>query len=729
MNILDHIPSKRKELHHPGIMEIHAPRSTAELLPSQSSQSSWTPPLSAGSTASSPSTLSSALMLSSQTHPLVLDENENENSNGDASRTTHRSKRPRDNYFSIEKDDHDMSIVIPENETEVVVISNSPSPSVILVEEGNGVELEEKDGEVQSGVDQEEARHYQPTDPSILQHIETDAETPAVAIESSRPKSGPSLNITLSDVQEVAKEAELSTPSSAKALDAALPKITPLTVGDNSEGAQKSIDTMNRKDSPATFVTRRPKKNDTDYDPKPERDVSIKTVVKPHDADVKVVAEIKPKAVDLPKNGDSFGPELPSATRSSRRSSSSLPTEVYSQPLTAFNQVLPRKAENRTDTNAVDKENKHVKDKVHYPVPDSSTDVRHRRISTAPSVISIQSEDSVYFVPKPSVTRKKTAKESSARTLSQAESQNAGSSRTATRRASTTTAAPEVVDIVGKRNSLSTRRPSYPGSGENPESAVCIQSEDDDDDVIVLDVRRPGPRAPEEYPLSDNFVRAPGVPRLRDFALPSLQRLSSRSASVIRKRSRQQSSRLGSMESQDDQTDTDRYGEDTIRLDDDVWEDQLDEWHPYAQGAIQLINPPEWIPNSERSQDSETRSRSFSFFTDKLTPPPPSSSASDAGEEEGRVVIMQSPPPRVSQSRARSPITFPGTGRLRSNRSSPVAVAPSPVPLILSRNGRATQPQARSEMKSLSPVQSPPSSHSQSSRPQRFGPLPLLIKR
>ena len=722
MNLLDHIPSKRKELHHPGIMEIHAPSPSIVLLPSQSSQSSWTPPLSAGSTASSPSTLSSALMLSSQTHSQVLDENESENENKDASPTAHRSKRLRDNYFSVDKDD-DMRIVIPENETEVVVISNSPSPSPNHVKEGNAVEFED---DVQFVVDQKETRHYQLTDQSV-QRIETDSKTLAVAIERSRPEFSPRTSSDASsDVQEAVNEAELSTQSAVEVLEA-LPEITHPSNGVSKEGSQNSVDTMKEKDSPAASATR-PKKNDTGYDPKTERDVSIITAVKPHDAEVKVAAAAKSKAVVLPKDDDSTSPEVPSTSRAPRRSSSSLPSEVHSLPLAALNQALPRKAEKRTDKSAVDKENKHVQDAVHYPVPDSSTDVRHRRISAAPSVISIQSEDSVYFVPKPTMARKKTAKESAARTVSQAEGQNVASSRAATRRAPTTATAPHVVDIVGKRSSLSTRRSTHPGNGENPDSAVCIQSEDDDDDVIVLDVRRPGPRAPEEYPLSDNFVRAPGVPRLRDFALPSLQRLSSRSASVIRKRSQQQSSRLGSMESQDDPTDTDRYGEDTIRLDDDVWEDQLDEWHPYAQGAIQLINSPEWIPNSERSQDSETGSRSFSFFTDRLTPPPPSFSVGDAGREEGRVVVTQSPPSRVSRSRARSPITFPGTKSPRSNRSSPVAVAPAPVPLILSRNGRTTQPQPRSEMKTLSPVQSPPP-HTQSSQSQRFGPLPLLIKR
>ncbi|GJJ69553.1 hypothetical protein EMPS_01900 [Entomortierella parvispora] len=699
----DHIPSKRKELHHPGIMEIHAPSSSSSVvfLPSQSSQpSAWTPPLSAGSTASSPSTLSSALlMLSSQTHPQVVEENKDA-----SSPTAHRSKRPRDNYFSSEgKDDHDMRVGMPEkkNEIEVVVISNSPSPSpnhVEKEEEQGGKEVEYED-DVQFVVDQKTLRYQLPDQP--VERIETDSKTPGVAIERSSPRPS-------SDVQEeVATDADPATQPTVNVMKAK-PRTIPPSVGNNKEDAPQS---------PAVSTVL-----DADYDPKTERDEAC---VKPRDA---AVAELKSKAAVLPKDGTSPASESPSDTRASQHPSSPLPSDADpSLPLAALNYDTPaRKTDGPMNKNVVDKDSKGVKDSSSFPAQDESTNVRRRRVATAPSVISIQSEDSVYFIPTPAPARKKTSKESAARTASQAESQSAVLLRSTTRRGSAT-ATPQVVDLVGKRGSASTRCGSHSGNGENPDSAVCIPSEDDDD-VIVLDVRRPGPRAPEEYPVADSFVRAPDVPRLRDFALPSLQRLSSRSANVIRKRSRQQSSRLGSMESQEDeQLDTDRYGEDTIRLDDDVWEDQLDEWHPYAQGAIQLINPPEWIPNSERSQDSESGSRSFSFFTDKLTPTP--SSVGEAREEEDQVVIMQSPPPRVSRSRARSPITFPGTERPRSNRSSPVAVAPAPVPLILPRNGsgRSSPSQSRSEIKSVSPVQSPPH-YSQSSRSQRLGPLPFLIK-
>ncbi|KAF8920489.1 hypothetical protein BGZ58_004321 [Dissophora ornata] len=119
--------------------------------------------------------------------------------------------------------------------------------------------------------------------------------------------------------------------------------------------------------------------------------------------------------------------------------------------------------------------------------------------------------------------------------------------------------------------------------------------------IEVIDLTRPERRT--NYPRGDSLPRVPGLSPQHSFNLPTLQRLVSRSSeSMERSQPRRANNSNSSIdvheipddddEAENDQDD-DRFGSNTVRIDSDVHEVQLDPHHPWARGPIQLILSPE----------------------------------------------------------------------------------------------------------------------------------------
>ncbi|KAF9192463.1 hypothetical protein BGZ51_005475 [Haplosporangium sp. Z 767] len=289
-----------------------------------------------------------------------------------------------------------------------------------------------------------------------------------------------------------------------------------------------------------------------------------------------------------------------------------------------------------------------------------------------------------------------------------------------------------------------------------PQSREPISSRHNDPGIPevfeVIDLTRPERRG--AYPQRDSMPRVPGLSPQHSFHLPTLQRLVSRSSESVERS--QRSTRASSVvnlshnsidvhEIPDD--DEDRFGNDTVRIDNEVREVQLDPRHPWARGPIQLIHPPErrsveTILEEQRQprqreevidvDDHLVQIDYGEIESDNDEDGEPASQGNSEAEDDGvteqqvreeanwilnlrrsRDVRVQrqrspsfharSPPfqarsspfPARSPSFAARPSPFPTSPRRGStprassysqHRFSPVARRPSPVPLIL-RNG------------------------------------------
>ncbi|KAG0217687.1 hypothetical protein BGX33_009828 [Mortierella sp. NVP41] len=153
------------------------------------------------------------------------------------------------------------------------------------------------------------------------------------------------------------------------------------------------------------------------------------------------------------------------------------------------------------------------------------------------------------------------------------------------------------------RHDLS-RSPSTEPQLATSQAAPTIHSVDDDPDneevIEVIDLTRQ-PRN-GSYPRGDSLPRVPGLSPQHSFQLPTLQRLVSRSSqSAERSQTRlSRSSNNNNTNSidileipDDDDEDGDIYGRDTVRIDSEIREVQLDPQHPWSRGPIQLIVPTE----------------------------------------------------------------------------------------------------------------------------------------
>ncbi|KAK3816477.1 MAG: hypothetical protein J3Q66DRAFT_342580 [Benniella sp.] len=161
-----------------------------------------------------------------------------------------------------------------------------------------------------------------------------------------------------------------------------------------------------------------------------------------------------------------------------------------------------------------------------------------------------------------------------------------GQQRTSASRGSQLRATHSYVDVEEEHGSSSRR--------DDPEVEEVIE---------VIDLTRPARRS--NYPRGDSLPRVPGLIPQHSFQLPTLQRLVSRSSESMersqQRRSTQTLSPVDVHEIPDDDDDeenggdhdTDRFGSNTVRIDNEVHEVQLDPHHPWARGPIQLIMSPE----------------------------------------------------------------------------------------------------------------------------------------
>lgn len=299
------------------------------------------------------------------------------------------------------------------------------------------------------------------------------------------------------------------------------------------------------------------------------------------------------------------------------------------------------------------------------------------------------------------------------------------------------------------RQNLS-RSPSTEPHSIASQAAPTVHSIDDDPDneevIEVIDLT-PQPRI-GSYPRGDSLPRVPGLTPQHSFQLPTLQRLVSRSSQSVersqtRPTNRSPNNSIDILEISDDNDDDDDfYGRDTVRIDSEVREVQLDPRHPWSRGPIQLILPAEdrleveghrrpqiedvvdvddHLPAidyaeiesdsdeedvrgsqeveddgvNERQVDEEvnyilslrrdsTSGRVVSRRTAPLPPPPRSSRQGSFPARSPPSFNMRSP------SYEAQPITFPTTSRRSTtpldrgqHRYSPVVRRPSPVRLIL----------------------------------------------
>ncbi|KAG0255891.1 hypothetical protein BGZ95_005644, partial [Linnemannia exigua] len=176
-----------------------------------------------------------------------------------------------------------------------------------------------------------------------------------------------------------------------------------------------------------------------------------------------------------------------------------------------------------------------------------------------------------------------------------------------------------------------------------PQTAPTVHTIDDDPDteevIEVIDLT-PQPRI-GSYPRGDSLARVPGLSPQHSFQLPTLQRLVSRSSQSVERsqtrptnRSPNNSIDILEIPDDNDEEDDDFYGRDTVRIDSEVREVQLDPRHPWARGPIQLI-----LPTEDRLELEDQRRPQIEDVVDVDDHLPAVDYAeieSDSEEEEGR---------------------------------------------------------------------------------------------
>lgn len=298
------------------------------------------------------------------------------------------------------------------------------------------------------------------------------------------------------------------------------------------------------------------------------------------------------------------------------------------------------------------------------------------------------------------------------------------------------------------RQNLSRSHSSEPQSIVSQAPTVhTIEDDPDNEEVIEIIDLTPQPRI-STYPRGDSLHRVPGLTPQHSFQLPTLQRLVSRSSQSMERsqtrptlRSPDNSIDILEIPDDNDGDDDDFYGRDTVRIDSEVREVQLDPHHPWSRGPIQLILSTEDRLETEGYQrpqiedvvdvDDHLPAIDYAEIESDSDEEDPrgSQEVEDDGVNErqvdeevnyilslrrdstsGRVVSRRTtphlPPPRSarqgsfparsppsfmrSSSYEAQPITFPTTSRRSTtpltreeHRYLPVARRPSPVRLIL----------------------------------------------
>lgn len=145
---------------------------------------------------------------------------------------------------------------------------------------------------------------------------------------------------------------------------------------------------------------------------------------------------------------------------------------------------------------------------------------------------------------------------------------------------------PSSVDWQSRRGHASSKEPRVHD----------LEAEEEEEVIEVIDLTRP--ERVGSYPQPDFLSRVPGFDRQMSFELPTLQRLVSRSSESVERSQNRPRRPIEVHEIPDDDDDNDnddnwdRYGRNTVRIDSEVREVQLDPRHPWAQGPIELITRP-----------------------------------------------------------------------------------------------------------------------------------------
>ncbi|KAF9556226.1 hypothetical protein EC968_008380, partial [Mortierella alpina] len=296
---------------------------------------------------------------------------------------------------------------------------------------------------------------------------------------------------------------------------------------------------------------------------------------------------------------------------------------------------------------------------------------------------------------------------------------------------------PSSVDWQSQRGHASSKEPRV----HDLEAEEEEEEEEEEEVIEVIDLTRP--ERVGSYPQPDFLSRIPGFDRQMSFELPTLQRLVSRSSESAERSQHRPRRPVEVHEIPDDDDDNndddhwDRYGRNTVRIDSEVREVQLDPRHPWAQGPIELITRPMYRGTVRTLKGKTQRQLEDVVVVDERPPPVNGGQIeSDDEEEEGpkddgaikgrdsignewarelqraseeafRSSILQRSSPSRARSHSReprsrshsfmasaSPSPFPVTPSHPTDRSSrikhrgehrfsPVARPPSPVPLIL----------------------------------------------
>ncbi|KAF9930067.1 hypothetical protein FBU30_000904 [Linnemannia zychae] len=333
-------------------------------------------------------------------------------------------------------------------------------------------------------------------------------------------------------------------------------------------------------------------------------------------------------------------------------------------------------------------------------------------------------------------------------TVTQSRFHAAAANATAAARASSVEQQAEPATSPRQEFSRGASPESHPIPSQSAPTILTIDDDPDNEEIIEVIDLTPQPRT-SSYPRGDSLPRVPGLSPQHSFQLPTLQRLVSRSSqSIERSQTRTNNrSRTGSIDileipdDNDDEEDDDFYGRNTVRIDSEVREVQLDPRHPWSRGPIQLIlptgNQPELEdnqrPHAEEIVDVDDHLPEIDYAEIESDSEDDAIQGSQEVEDNGvndeqvieevnyilslrrdsttgRVVsrrVTPMPPPGPTRQRsfpARSPpsfnmrspsyeaqpITFPTTSRRSvtplsqgQHRYSPVARRPSPVRLIL----------------------------------------------
>ncbi|KAF9426359.1 hypothetical protein BGZ76_002795, partial [Entomortierella beljakovae] len=148
-----------------------------------------------------------------------------------------------------------------------------------------------------------------------------------------------------------------------------------------------------------------------------------------------------------------------------------------------------------------------------------------------------------------------------------------------------------------EQSSGSRRRKRRNSGNDNPDVEEVLE---------IIDLTRPERRS--DYPRGDSLPRVPGLTSQHSFILPTLQRLVSRSSESMERSQSRRANNSGStidvheILDDDDDDQEDRFGNNTIRIDSEVREVQLDPHHPWSRGPIQLILSPDRQPDDNNDQ-------------------------------------------------------------------------------------------------------------------------------